>query len=226
MAFTFTYPTPLPNTKGWGPGWPDCQSGKMVTHPVFKPSLHEDIHELVTILVYEIESRGFRFLDPGCWGYACRGTKAQDGSLSDTPSFHSWGLAIDINAPKNPFGQPESSSQIATDERWVVPFLRSYGFFWLGPAIKDWMHFSFCGSREDARRMTIKARKELGDVKYDEFEDGIRAYWHGDPEPTQDGPKRFGWNVARRAETRPAADDPTTHSHPLEDHKHTPGGVV
>ena len=221
MAFDFKYPTPLPSTKGWAEGWPSCQTQFIVSHPVFTGGVRKEIEELVDLLVYEMKSRGFVFMKPGCWGYGCRATK---GGSGDVPSFHSWGLALDINAPKNVFGGSEAGSQIANSEKWIVAFLRSYGFFWLGPAIKDWMHFSFCGSVHDARRMTIKAREELGNVKYEEFEDGVRLFWAGKPEPAG-GPQRFGWNMAKRGETKPAQNDPTAHSHPTIDHKHTPGGV-
>jgi hypothetical protein len=99
---------------------------------------------------------------PGCWGFGCRGTKSAGGGSGGVPSFHSWGLALDFNAPKNVFGADASSSELATTHRWVVKLMREYGFFWLGPPIKDWMHFSFCGSPRDAKRMTRKARRNLG----------------------------------------------------------------
>ena len=162
MAFSFTYPTPLPSTKGWGPGWPNCQRDKIKPHPLFVGGVHQNIEELVNLLAAEMESRGFKFMSPGCWGFGCRGTKSSSGSTGGTPSFHSWGLALDINAPENVFGSPASSSDIASHNRWVVKLLRNYGFFWLGPSIGDWMHFSFCGSKRDARRMTRKARRNLG----------------------------------------------------------------
>lgn len=215
MALSFEYPTPLPSTRGWGPGWPGCQSQFVVSHPVFVGGVRKEIEELVDLLVVEMVERGYKFKTPGCWGYGCRATK---GGSGDVPSFHSWGLAIDINAPDNPFGAPTNQNM----PQWVVKLMRDYGFFWLGPPIKDWMHFSFVGSPADARRLTEKARKELGDVKYEEFEDGVRAYWANDPEPTKSGPKKFGWNFARRAETRPG---PVDHDHTLEDHRHRPGSV-
>jgi hypothetical protein len=39
--------------------------------------------------------------------------------------------------------------------------MHDYGFFWLGPSIGDWMHFSFCGSPADAKAMTAKAKADL-----------------------------------------------------------------
>lgn len=152
----------MPSAKGWGPGWPNCQRDKIKPHPLFVGGVHQDIEELVNLLVAEMERRGFQFMSPGCWGFGCRGTKTSSGSTTGTPSIHSWGLALDINAPRNVFGAAESTSEIATKHRWVVKFLRSYGFYWLGPPIKDWMHFHFAGSPADARAMTRKARRKLG----------------------------------------------------------------
>lgn len=161
MAFSFTYPYPMPSSKGWGPGWPNCQTDKIKPHPLFPGGVHRNIEELVNLLVAEMERRGFQFMKPGCWGYGCRGTKTSSGSTTGTPSVHSWGLAIDINAPRNVFGADKSTSEIATKHRWVVKLMRAYGFYWLGPPIKDWMHFHFAGTPADAKRMTRKARRNL-----------------------------------------------------------------
>jgi hypothetical protein len=154
MAFSFTYPYPMPSSKGWGPGWPNCQSGKIVPHPVFQGGVHKDIKVLTDLLVQELERRGYSFKDGWSWGYACRGTKTSSGSQTDTPSVHSWGLALDFNAPLNPFGAATNQNMPA----WVVKLMREYGFFWLGPSIQDWMHFHFAGSPADARRKTAKAK--------------------------------------------------------------------
>lgn len=162
MAFSFTYPTPLPSTKGWGPGWPNCQTAKIVPDDVFAGGVHKRIKRLVDLLSAEIERRGYHFQDPGCWGFGCRGTK---GGSGDTPSFHSWGLALDVNAPQNPmnFDDPTAAfnaSDIAQHNRWIVALLRDYGFFWLG-RVGDPMHFSFCGTPADADRMTRKAEVDF-----------------------------------------------------------------
>lgn len=167
MGFSFTYPTPLPSTKGWGPGWSagdtSCSAvrPKIKPHPIFAGGVHQNIAELVDLIAGEMQRRGYRFQDPGCWGFACRGTKSSSGSTGGTPSFHSWGLGLDVNAPQNPFGAAQSSSDIATKNRWIVGLMRRYGFFWLGPDIADWMHFSFCGNPADARKMLRKAKADF-----------------------------------------------------------------
>lgn len=213
MTFSFTYPYPAPSTKGWGPGYPDCQRDKIEPHPIFVGGVRSEVRELVDLLVAESERRGFEFVNPGCWGFGCRGMKTSSGDQGTTPSVHSWGLAVDINAPRNVFGAARSTSEIATKFPWLPGLWQDYGFFWLGPSIGDWMHFHFAGSPEDAESMTAKARKNLGDAMTDderkEFKElkkrvlylerlaeGYVARLQGEPEPGKPGPKRKGWRQA------------------------------
>lgn len=168
MAITLTYPTPLPSTKGWGPGWTptgNCEAVRphIVPHPIFQGGVHTDIKDLTDLLVAEIERRGMLFHAGWSWGFGCRATKGGSGS---TPSFHSWGLALDMNAPANPFGGTRAQSAIATQFKWVPPLMARYGFFWLGPPIGDWMHFSFAGSPKDAATMTAKAKADFSRTVY------------------------------------------------------------
>jgi len=225
MTLDYRYPTPLPSTKGWGPGYPDCQREAIVPVAPFVGGVHKNLAELVGLLVPEMKKRGLTFMVPGCWGFGCRGTKASAGSLTATPSFHSWGLALDINAPENVFGSPEATSKIATRDRWVVPFLTSYGFYWLGPPIKDWMHFSFVGSPADARDLTAKARRELGDdmdERLDQLQAGTDAFWAafkakggdpGAPPATLKQWEKNGWANARRGSRFPEPGTPGKHEH-------------
>lgn len=221
MSFDFRYPTPLPSTKGWGPGYPDCQRDMIVPVAPFAGGVHKGIAELVALLAVEMAHNGLDYLVPGCWGFGCRGTKSSSGSGTVTPSFHSWGLALDINAPRNVFGAAEPTSEIATTKRWVVPFLTSYGFFWLGPSIKDWMHFSFVGSTQDAKDMTAKARREIGDDMgaLDDYLDGGRMKRKGEPLPANANKYvREGYNEATRileAAKTPKPGIPGPHDHNL-----------
>ena len=215
MSFDFTYPTPLPSTKGWGSGWPNCQrKARTGTSSLFFPGVHEDIAELVGMLVAECSDRGFSFLSPGCWGYGCRATKAASGVTGATPSFHSWGLGLDVNAPLNVFGADRENTQLGKPENaWFVALWKRYGFFWLGPDIGDWMHFSFCGSPTDAVEMTNKAKEELmQDPRVDQMIRAAREFWKawaaagGDPgAPPSDEPALFRefWNYERRGATNP-----------------------
>lgn len=159
MSLSFSYPTPLPSTTGWGPGYPDCQTAKIEPDSIFHGGVHRRIHPLVELLKAELDKRGYIFRDNWSWGFACRGTKDSSGNTGGTPSFHSWGLALDFNAPLNPFGAARENTQLGKDEfAWVHRLMHEYGFFWLGPAIGDWMHFSFCGSPADADAMLAKAK--------------------------------------------------------------------
>lgn len=174
--------------RGWGSGWPNCDTSKWVELEVLSPagkvvrfpahkvssengqlkfeeevkfggSVREEIRELVSLLLQVSERRGFINLQPGwCWGGACRAIKRSDGTFTDTPSNHSWGLALDINAPENPFG-----GSTHTIERPMADLWNAYGFRWGGDysTTKDWMHMEFMGTREDAKEMSDKARTEL-----------------------------------------------------------------
>ena len=145
----------------WGSGWPNCQPSKIdqsfqVTGTEFPGGVRHELVELVTMLVQETKDRGYRFGtddDPsyGCWGYSCRAI-----SGSNTPSNHSWGLAVDINAPSNPYTSP-----IVTDmPPWMPQLWEEYGFRWGGnySGDKDAMHYEFMGSVADAAHQTERAR--------------------------------------------------------------------
>lgn len=146
----------------WGPGWPDCQSGNIVDlnvdGTVFPAGVRAEIHELTTRLVRETRNRGYQFGnddDPsyGCWGFNCRCI-----SGTSTPSNHSWGLAVDINAPSNPYKYPP----VVTDmPDWMPDLWNAYGFRWGGDYSSgkvDAMHYEFMGSAQDAANYTELAR--------------------------------------------------------------------
>lgn len=179
-----------------------------------------DIAELLQILVAECEDRGFRFLEPGCWGFGCRATKSASGTTGATPSFHSWGLGVDVNAPLNVFGADRERTQLGQPEyAWFIMLWREYGFYWLGPAIGDWMHFSFCGDPHDAAVMTAKARDKLMrddrvDTILEAERDFARAFQtaDGDPGPppeTKPALYRETWNRQRMYVNNPKGAAPT-----------------
>ena len=178
------------DARGWGRGWPECDrsswvplsilsaQGRLVHLPShriksrggeltfeeeveFPGSVRAELHELVSLLLQVSERRGFINLQPGwCWGGGCRAIKRSDGTLTDTPSNHSWGLALDINAPENVFGGATHTIPPAMARLW-----NTYGFRWGGdyPGTKDWMHFEFMGTPADAKAMTTRAREELAE---------------------------------------------------------------
>lgn len=143
--------------RGWGPGWPTDRSDdqRKVTVGDVTVFMHREIAELVGMLMVETERRGYNLKGGWCWGYAhrpIRGTRK-------TPSNHSWGLALDINAPNNPMSSP-----LRTDiSMGIVDLWESYGFEWGGNWNRpDPMHFEFTGTPEQARRSLERARRELG----------------------------------------------------------------
>jgi hypothetical protein len=78
-------------------------------------------------------------LHPGwCWGYAYR--LVRGGS---TPSFHSAGIAVDLNAPAHPIGTSPSSNYSAGQIAQCRAIARAYGLRWGGDysGRKDGMHF-------------------------------------------------------------------------------------
>jgi len=138
--------------RGWGPGFPNCQRDKLVTVALSngqKLPVRGEISFLVKALAEETLRRGY-WLTPGWnWGFACRAIRG-----SSTPSNHSWGLAVDLNAPTNPMG-----STLKTDmPTWMVELWESYGFRWGGryPTRPDAMHYEFVGTPADAQRLTKK----------------------------------------------------------------------
>lgn len=157
----------------WGPGWPNCQSSKINKgffvdtvwgRVTFPGGVRYEISELVARLVQETSNRGYRFgiqgnASYGCWGFNCRAIAG-----SSTPSNHSWGLSVDINAPKNPQGK-----YLITDmPPWMPDLWNAYGFRWGGDYVnsKDAMHYEFMGSVADAARYTEIARQNhLGESR-------------------------------------------------------------
>jgi hypothetical protein len=147
----------------WGPGWPDCQPDRIdpgfeVDGTRFPGGVRHELVDLVAMLVRECKARGYRFGtadDPsyGCWGFSCRAI-----SGSSTASNHSWGLAVDINAPSNPYTSP-----LVTDmPGWMPELWNAYGFRWGGDysGDKDAMHYEYMGSVADAEADTARARAD------------------------------------------------------------------
>ena len=146
------------NTRGWGNGWPTCQQDKLVTvsrEDGLRIPVNEDIAQLVALLIDETERRGYDVRVGQTWGFACREIRG-----TTVASNHSWGLAVDINAPSNPYREAFVSDM----PTWAPTLWWEYGFFWGGwyQSIKDPMHYEFLGTPADARAKTEKAKVELG----------------------------------------------------------------
>lgn len=147
---TVSYST-LAGAKGWGTGWPACSNKNNMTTVVTRQGaripMNTRVAMLVDILIEECERRGYNAVAGWCWGFSCRPI-----SGTNTPSNHSWGLAFDLNAPKNPY----TTSGNHDIPAWVYALFRAYGFG-VGAdysGAKDWMHFEFMGTPSDADKMT------------------------------------------------------------------------
>ena len=157
----------------WGPGWPHCQYSK-INHNFFVDTkwgrvtfpggIRHEAEELISRLVKETANRGYRFgregnPSYGCWGFSCRAIAG-----TSTASNHSWGLAVDINAPSNP-----RSTKLKTNmPSWMPDLWNAYGFRWGGDykTKPDAMHYEFMGSVADMVRLTQVARSHrLGEIR-------------------------------------------------------------
>jgi hypothetical protein len=195
--------------RGWGSGWPTVRTGDMVPLEVedaaFPGGVHREIAGLMAFLLEESIDRGWVKLHPGwCWGYANRPIKKPGGGFTETPSNHSWGLAIDINAPENPFGSESHTIPEAMGDYW-----ETWKFRWGGhySSAKDWMHFEFMGTADDARALTLKAVEgqplsTAARLRTIEWAEGLRRFFRGEPEPEDEGAMKRGWADGRRMDVR------------------------
>lgn len=206
--------------RGWGKGWPTSRVSDMTVLRIdgadFPAGVHRDIEPLMSLLLQESIRRDYiRLRDNWCWGYANRAIKnppsRQPPIFTTTASNHSWGLAIDVNAPVNCFGCQTHTIPLEMGELW-----RRFGFQWGGfySSTKDWMHFEFVQTPEDAAMYTARAQEEfMQDERLDEFAKGYDAYRDkfkkaggvdpGEPPPERPAWFKKGWSMARFGATNP-----------------------
>ena len=109
-------------------------------------SVRAELAPLVTWLLNETVRKGYKPRHGECWGFANRPIRG-----TQTPSNHSWGLAVDINAPANPM-----TDRLVTDmPAWMPQLWKSKQFRWGGDykSRKDAMHYEFMGTPADATRL-------------------------------------------------------------------------
>jgi D-alanyl-D-alanine carboxypeptidase len=103
---------------------------------------HRKLFPPLLAALEHLESRGLGSLVEvysGCWV-----ARTVARSSTAPPSYHSYGAAIDINAPSNPYGEPPTM-----DPRLVEAF-ESQGFNWGGDfLIPDGHHFEYWGPPGD-----------------------------------------------------------------------------
>jgi hypothetical protein len=140
------------SSRGWGPGWPDCQTSSLVTLVCGQNNLRlpvrREVAPIFAALVRDLEAaRGRPFRPDWSWGFACRpiaGTR--------TPSNHSWGLAIDLDAPENGFQKgvpgPGKNTMPSSASRIAAEYMMRWGGDYRVSA--DPMHFEFMGTPKQA----------------------------------------------------------------------------
>ena len=138
-------------SRGWGPGWPSDNGSKMTTVRAagIAVSVRSELAPLIDWLLNQTAAQGYGLRHGECWGFANRAIRG-----TDRPSNHSWGLAVDLNAPANPM-----SAQLVTDmPPSMVELWKSKQFRWGGDyrGRKDAMHYEFMGTPDDARRLAAE----------------------------------------------------------------------
>jgi hypothetical protein len=144
--------------RGWGNGWPYCQSGKMktVSGGGIRVTVREEVAEMVMHLLSATDKQ-YNLIAGETGAYNCRpiaGTR--------TPSNHSWGLAVDINWNHNPYSYT-FRSEIPPS---VVKMWNDAGWYWGGfyANRKDTMHFEYIGRPSDVAAHTARAKRANGVV--------------------------------------------------------------
>jgi peptidoglycan hydrolase-like protein with peptidoglycan-binding domain len=167
-------------SRGWGSGWPDCQTRNLNTIVVTKKlrlSVRREIAPLVAWLCDETIRRGYDLRSGQCWGFACRAIRG-----SRSPSNHSWGLAIDLNSLANPMG-----ARLVTDmPGWMPELWTEHGFRWGGSynGRKDAMHFEYMGTPEKAARQAARVGQAVALQP-------VAKQVNRDDRDRPDGPPRF-----------------------------------
>lgn len=150
--------------RGWGRGWPNCQTGKTVavTYEDHKVVVRREVAQMVAVL-FEITDRlGYDVNPRGqvnqTWGFACRAIRG-----TKTASNHSWALAIDMNSLANPM-QSSFKSNIPPN---VVRAWESCRWYWGGRYGNrpDAMHFEYVGTPAQVAGDLARARSILAGLK-------------------------------------------------------------
>jgi hypothetical protein len=196
------------SAKGWGPGWPTDRASDMARVTADRSqvavNVHKGIARLVDLLMDETERRGYLLKSGQTGGFCSRPIMKKDGTPTNTPSNHSWGLALDLNWRENPC--TFDGKVHTTFPTWLPPLWGRYGFAWggnyRGSGKRDAMHLEFMGSPKDASEMTRRAvsddigsmplndadkkwlKQEICNAINDHADDLFRWADHGGEKPT------------------------------------------
>lgn len=158
------HPAGDPSARGWGHGWPSCQVNtwqKVTWLNGTSPAggVRRELARLVELLGNATIRGGYALRAGQCWGAECRPITG----TTNQPSLHSWGLAVDLNAPANPW-QANDGSIVHDIPASVVALWATYGFrngiTYTGSRV-DPMHMEFMGSPADAAAMLAQAAVHL-----------------------------------------------------------------
>lgn len=146
----------LPSGKGWGQ--PCTAARATVTLTYARVTVDARIAELVGLVMRACEARGYIFRAADTGAYNCRKIAG-----TNTWSNHAWALAIDVNWQSNPY-----TTAWRTDiPDWMHNLWNRYGFAWGGDYTggkRDFMHFEFMGTPQQAQLALALARAELAGV--------------------------------------------------------------
>lgn len=135
--------------------------------------VRREVAPLFQAFLNELVATGYR-LDgqDDDWGYINRDIRGRPGVKSN----HSWGLAVDINAAKNPMGP-----RLVTDlPAGVSAMAKRYGLTWGGDyrGRKDAMHFEYEGTPNDAVKLAARLAAPEDDMFDQPDKDKLNAtHW-------------------------------------------------
>ena len=131
--------------------------------------VHSRVAPLFVGFLTEAQRRGYTLDDVADdWGYARRCVRGT-GPGTNKPcvtSNHAWGLAVDINATRNPMGAP-----LRTDmPSWLIDLAQSFGLEWGGGWSRpDPMHFEFTGTPGEADALVARLRTPPVTWKWEDY---------------------------------------------------------
>lgn len=139
---------------GWGnPDSVGFEKANIVSMPLKKEKIrvNKEMTVIFSNFISDLVALGVviegKILDD--WGYANRNIRG-----ATSKSYHSWGLAIDLNATSNPMGVNKTSFPVDATRALCRKYKLRWGYDYSGR--KDAMHFEFLGSVADARALTAK----------------------------------------------------------------------
>jgi D-alanyl-D-alanine carboxypeptidase len=154
--------------RGWGPPCPEESTTIIHAGGVADGfRVHKRVARIFTAFINELVERGYKLEGPvrDDWAYCCRHI---DNDPKKGWSNHAWGLAVDLNALKNPQQSPLKTN-MPPWVRQAQPLMDKYGLRWGGTFSDepDPMHFEFMLSPADADRISA----QLGGLTMAEAQD-------------------------------------------------------